>query len=130
MAKKEAFKFGNFMEQVYGFAQSVKSGDLIFVAGQTAFMDDGSIAGVGDMAVQMRTAYENIAKVLEPFGAKITDVVDETLYVTDVMAAAGAALAVRSEFYGPECEVASSLIGVAALGMPELMIEIRCTARV
>ncbi|MEX0875805.1 MAG: RidA family protein [Actinomycetota bacterium] len=130
MANKEAFRFGNFMEEVYGFAQAVKAGDTIYVSGQTAFQTDGSIAGTGDMAEQMRAAYRNIEKVLREFGATMDDIVEETLYVTDIMGAAGAAHDVRGEFYGERYDVASTLIGVAALGLPDLLIEIRCTARV
>jgi 2-iminobutanoate/2-iminopropanoate deaminase len=128
MAAKETVKFGNFMEQVYGFSQAVRVGDTIHVAGQTAFGDEG-IVGVGDMAAQMREAYAAIGRVLARFGATYADIVDETLYVTDPMAAATVALEVRGEVYGPDFEVASSLIGVQALGAPELMIEIKCTAQ-
>lgn len=128
MATKETVKLGNFMEQAYGFSQAVKVGDTIHVAGQTAFADDG-IVGVGDMAAQMREAYAAIGRVLAAFGATHADIVDETLYVTDPMAAAMASLEVRGEVYGPDFEVASSLIGVQALGAPELMIEIKCTAQ-
>jgi enamine deaminase RidA (YjgF/YER057c/UK114 family) len=130
MAAKEPVFFGDFMEQVYGFAQAVKAGDTIYVAGQTAFKETGEIDGVGDMAAQMRRAYANIARVLEKVGATVDDIVDETLYVTDIMAAATVALEVRKEVYGGRFEVASSLVQVAQLGLPDLMIEIKCTAHV
>ncbi len=64
------------------------------------------------------------------FGAEPSDVVDETLFVTDVMAAATCAKEVRGEVYGEAFAVASTLIGVAALGSPDLMIEIKCVAHV
>ena len=129
MVARQTVKFGNFMEQAYGFSQAVKVGDTIYVAGQTAFGDDG-IVGVGDMAAQMREAYAAIGRVLAALAATHADIVEETLYVTDPMAAAMASLDVRGEVYGPDFEVASSLIGVQALGAPELMIEIKCTAHV
>ena len=47
----------------------VKVGDTVFVSGQTAFQDDGTIDGEGDMATQMRRAYANIARALEGVGA-------------------------------------------------------------
>ena len=64
------------------------------------------------------------------FGAEPSDVVDEVLFVTDMMAAATCAKQVRGEVYGESFEVASTLIGVAALGSPDLMIEIKCVAHV
>ena len=127
--EREPVHFGSFGEEFYGFAEAVKVGDTIYVAGQTAMGDDGSIAGGDDMAEQMRAAYRAIARALAPYGATLADVVDETLYVTDVMAAASVAKVVRESFYGPEFAVASSLIGVAALGLPGILIEVKCIAR-
>ena len=129
-AAKEVQNFGTVAEDAYGFAQAVRSGDTIFVSGQTAFTPEGRIEGEGDMAAQMRQAYANIAALLDRYGATLADVVEEVLYVTDTRAAGAVAREVRGEAYGGRFELASSLIGVQALGAPQLMIEIRCTARV
>ena len=128
MSETQVARFGNFMEEVYGCAQAVRRGDAVYVAGQTAMGDDGSVAGPGDMAVQMRQAYLGIGRALAQVGAGFPDVVEETLFVTDVMAAATVAADVRREFYGPDFPVASTLVEVRALGSPELVIEIKCTA--
>ena len=127
---KEPFQTGSWAEQAWGFAQAVKVGDTIYVSGQTAFMDDGSIDGVGDMAVQMTRAYAGIAGVLESFGATMANVVEETLFVTDMMAAATVGHDVRDQAYGGRFDLASTLVQVQALGAPELMVEIKCLARV
>jgi 2-iminobutanoate/2-iminopropanoate deaminase len=129
-ARKEARSFGNVMEDAYGFSQAVKVGDTIYVSGQTAMGDDFSVVGGGDMAAQMREAYAGVARVLAMYGAEMSDVVDEVLFVTDTTAAATCAKSVRHEVYGPSFEVASTLIGVAALGSSELMIEIKCVAHI
>ena len=127
---KQARGFRNVMEDAYGFSQAVRVGDIIYVSGQTAMGDDFSVTGGDDMAAQMRAAYAAITRVLELYGAGMADVVDEVLFVTDTMAAATCAKAVRAEVYGEAFEVASTLIGVAALGSPDLMIEIKCVAHV
>jgi enamine deaminase RidA (YjgF/YER057c/UK114 family) len=129
-AAKDARSFGNMMEEAYGFSQAVRVGDTIYVAGQTAMGDDFTAIGGADMAAQMREAYAGVARVLATYGAAMSDVVDEVLFVTDTMAAAMCAKAVRTEVYGESFEVASTLIGVAALGSPDLMIEIKCVAHV
>ena len=126
---KQIRNLGWFGEEAYGFAQAVKVGDTVYVSGQTAFLPEGGTAGVGDMQAQMRQAYVGIAQLLKAYGADMSNVVDETLYVTDMAAAASVARKVRGEAYGEVFEVASSLIGVQALGAPDLMIEIKCTAR-
>jgi len=127
---KDARTFGNFMEEAYGFSQAVRVGDVIYVSGQTAMGEDFAAIGGDDMAAQMREAYAGVTRVLAMFGAAPSDVVDEVLFVTDVMAAATCAKQVRGEVYGESFEVASTLIGVAALGSPDLMIEIKCVAHV
>ncbi len=126
---KQIRNLGWFGEEAYGFAQAVKVGDTVYVSGQTAFLPEGGIVGQGDMEVQMRQAYVGVAQLLQAYGADMSNVVDETLYVTDMAAAASVARKVRGEAYGEVFEVASSLIGVQALGAPDLMIEIKCTAR-
>jgi 2-iminobutanoate/2-iminopropanoate deaminase len=130
VADKQARTFGNLMEVAYGFSQGVRVGDVVYVAGQTAMGDDFGVVGVGSMEAQMRAAYASVARVLAMFDASTTDVVEETLYVTDMMAAVTCAKQVREEIYGATFEVASSLIGVSGLGSPELMIEIKCIAHV
>lgn len=127
---RQTVHFGGFGEQLYGYAQAVKAGDTVYVAGQTASNDDGSTHGEGDMAAQMETAYANVARVLSDCGATMADVVDEILFVTDVRAAATVGLEVRTRAYGGTPEVASTLIGVSALAIPSLMIEIKVTAKV
>ncbi len=127
---KRVENFGTVVEDAYGFSQAVRSGDTVYVSGQTAFTPEGRIEGEGDMAAQMRQAYANIAALLARYGATLDDVVEEVLYVTDVAAAGAVAREVRGEAYGDRFELASSLIGVQALGAPQLLIEIRCTARV
>ena len=130
MSAKEARAFGNAMESAYGFSQAVRFGDVLYVSGQTAMGDDFSVTAPGDMEAQMRAAYASIARVLAMFDAGMEDVVDETLYVTDMMAAVTCAKQVREEIYGEGFAVASSLIGVAELGSQDLVIEIKCVAHV
>jgi enamine deaminase RidA (YjgF/YER057c/UK114 family) len=130
-AEREIANFGSFMEgDVYGFAQAVKSGDTIYVSGQTAMAPDGKLVAKGDMEGQMREAYANIARILAKLGASLADVVDETLYVADMNAAVRCAGRVRKQVYGGRFALASSLVGVAGLGSPDILIEIKCTARV
>jgi 2-iminobutanoate/2-iminopropanoate deaminase len=128
---KDIRNFGILAERSYGYAQAVKSGRTIYVSGQTASGDDGGTGagGPGDMATQMQAAYAKVKRVLQGYGATIDQVVDETLFVTDMAAALAVAGTVRHDVYGEDIAVASTLCGVAALGGPGLMIEIKCVAR-
>jgi len=130
VAEREVLHTESFGEQIYGFAQAVRVGGLIHVSGQTAMSDEGTILGEGDMATQMREAYNAIDRVLVTFGATCHDVVDETLFVTDYLAAAAVAREVREAVYGARFDVASTLVEVASLGLPGMLIEIKCTAQI
>lgn len=127
---KESKGLGMSWEKEYGYAQAVKVGDTIYLSGQISHDDKGNIVGVGDMEAQMRQAWANIEKVLAQYGASIDNVVDEVVFVTDIEAAYLAAVKLRSELFRGRPVVASTLIQIQRLAFPELMIEIKCTARV
>ncbi len=130
---KQAAFLGGEAERRYGYAQAVRAGDTVSVSGQVARGEDGALVGAGDMAAQLRAVYANIARALAPFGADLSDVVEEVVYVTDVAAASRVGGEVRHEAYGvapgEPIAVASTLVQVVALAHPDFMVEIRCTAR-
>lgn len=127
---KEAMSFGMPWEKEYGYAQSVKVGDTIYVSGQVSHDDDGNIVGQGDMEAQMRQAYANIRKVLSQYGATMDNIVDEILFVTDMNNAFAAAVKCRNEVFFGSPVVASTIVQIQRLAFPELMIEIKCVAKV
>jgi enamine deaminase RidA (YjgF/YER057c/UK114 family) len=122
---KDVRRTGAFGEELYGFAQAVRVGDTIHISGQTA---SGDGDGPGDMTAQMTAAYAKITDLLASYGATIADVVDETLFVTDMRTGIPAAIEVRRAVYGPDFDVASTIVEVRALGGPDLLVEIKCTA--
>jgi len=117
-------------EKEYGYAQAVKVGDTIHVSGQVSHDDKGNIVGRGEMEVQMRQAYENIRKLLTQYGATLNNVVDETLFVTDMDAAFTAAVKCRQDIFSGTPVIASTIVQIQRLAFPELMIEIRCVAKI
>jgi 2-iminobutanoate/2-iminopropanoate deaminase len=101
---KETKSLGMPWEKEYGYAQAVKVGDTIYVSGQVSHDDKGNIVGRGDMEVQMRQAYANIQNVLAQYGVKMENMVDETLFVTDMDAAFAATVKCRQDvFFGTPC---------------------------
>jgi 2-iminobutanoate/2-iminopropanoate deaminase len=127
---KEPKNLGMPWEKDYGYSQAVRVGDTIYLSGQVSHDDKGNILGHGNMEAQMRQAYVNIKKVLAQYGATMENVVDETLFVTDMDAAFAAVPKARKEHYGANPVVASTIVQIQRLAFPELMIEIRCVARV
>ena len=116
-------------EQEYGYAQAVKVGDTIYVSGQVSHDEQGEFVGVGDIEAQMRQAYANMKKVLAAYGATIDNVIDETVFTTDMKAAFEAATKCRKEIFSGTPAVASTIVQIERLAFPELMIEIKCVAK-
>lgn len=111
-----------------GYAHAVTaSGKLAFVSGQVAFDASGQLVGPGDLAAQTAQALRNLHGVLGALGADWPDVVRFTWYVLDV----GSVQVIRDtrdEFIRPSLgdrpNPASTLVQVAALFRPELLIEV------
>lgn len=78
----------------------------------------------------MRQAYVNIKKVLSQYGPTMQNVVDEILFVTEMDAAFAAVPKARKAHYPANPVVASTIVQIQRLAFPELMIEIRCGAKV
>jgi enamine deaminase RidA (YjgF/YER057c/UK114 family) len=127
---KEAKSFDMPWEKEYGYAQAIKVEDTIYVSGQVSHDDKGNIVGRGDMETQMRQAYENIQKLLTQYGATLKNVVDEVLFVTNMDAAFAAAVKCRQEIFSGAPVIASTIIQIQRLAFPELMIEIKCVAKI
>ncbi len=117
-------------EQEYGYSQAVRVGDTIYLSGQVSHDDTGKIVGLGDMETQMRRAYANVQKVLARYGATMADIVDEVLFVTDMDAAFVARVKCRQEVFSGNPVVASTIVQIQRLAFPDLMIEIKCIAKV
>lgn len=128
--KKETKNFGMPWEETYGYSQAVKVSDTIYLSGQVSHDDDGKIVGKGNMESQMLQAYENIKKLLAKYGATIDNIVDEILFVTDMEAAFKAAVNVRKTVFSGNPAVASTIVQIERLAFPELLIEIRCVAKI
>ena len=76
----DKFGFGVGWEKDFSYAQGVKTGNLIFVAGQLAHgqtVDDKGMPEfyMGDFEQQLRATLENVKAVLANYGATMDDVV-------------------------------------------------------
>ncbi len=97
-------------------------GEQVFVAGQVARTAEGKIAGPDDMYEQARICFDKIANLMEAAGGKMGDVVTLNIYVTDMSRNAEVWRARAERFKGDF--PTSTLVQVAALGTPEILVEI------
>ena len=125
---KETQNFGMAWEQGFAYSQAVKVGDTIYLAGQISHDENGNTVGIGDVEAQMRQCYANIETLLARYGATMDNIVDETIFVIDMEAALAAASCRREIF--PDAQVALTAVQVSKLASPDLLIEIKCVAKV
>src|SRR3989304_8489947 len=57
------------------FAQAIKTGNTIYLAGQVAWDENGNLVGKGDFEAQERQTFENIKRILQAAGASMKDIV-------------------------------------------------------
>lgn len=98
----------------------------VYLAGRTSRTLDGDVACKGDMRGQIREVCKAIQIALESVGANFADVTRTITYTTD-MNAYFAAIDERFKFFKPPLPT-STLIGVARLAMPEMLVEIEVEA--
>ena len=68
----------------FSHGYEIKSGRLLFVAGQVAKDAEGQVVGKGDVIAQFRKTCENVREVVTAAGGHMSDVVKLTIYVLDV----------------------------------------------
>lgn len=64
------------------YSQTVRTGDLVFSAGQGGFGDDGELVGP-DFGAQLRQTFANVDAVLRQQDAGLHSVVKLTVYLVD-----------------------------------------------
>ncbi|MFE2294853.1 RidA family protein [Streptomyces sp. NPDC059452] len=112
---------------------SVATGSkLVFLAGQVARDADGQPVGEGDLAAQVEQCYLNIATALAGVGGSFGDVAKLTVYVVDwspeKMPLLGEGVGRAAAKLGIDPVKPITLLGVAALGEPDLLVEVEATA--
>jgi enamine deaminase RidA (YjgF/YER057c/UK114 family) len=86
------------------------------------------LVGPGDLGAQTAQALANLKAVIEAAGATPADVVRVRTYVVNHSPEAfGPVLTEMAKFYGDAQPAPNTWIGVAALAMPDFMIEIEAT---
>ncbi|TFV52395.1 RidA family protein [Blastococcus sp. TF02A_35] len=112
---------------------SVSTGTrIVHLAGQVARTADGEPVGAGDLAAQVAQAYLNVATALAAAGATFDDVAALTVYVVDwspeKLQDLGAGVVSVADRLGGSPVRPVTLVGVSALGEPDLLVEVQAVA--
>ncbi|MFE9393030.1 RidA family protein [Streptomyces sp. NPDC006784] len=112
---------------------SIASGSrLVFVAGQVSWDAEGTTVGEGDLAAQVEQCYRNIGTALAEVGGTFENVAKLTFYVVDwtpdKMPRLMEGVSRGAAATGAASTPPATLLGVAALDIPEHLVEIEATA--
>lgn len=110
-----------------GYSRAVTVGDGCWVAGTTDAGPDGTSRHPGDVAAQARATIAIIERALLDAGFTLADVVRTRMFITDP-SHADALVAVHGEVFAA-VRPAATLVTVAGLMHPSLLVEIEAEAR-
>jgi 2-iminobutanoate/2-iminopropanoate deaminase len=109
------------------YTHIVKSGKLLFIAGQTGTNAEGKVVGAG-MKEQVEQVYTNLLTALKSQGADLSHVVKTTTYVTSITEFRSPEVAaVRAKYVGAN-PPANTLVQIQQLADPAFKVEIEATA--
>ncbi len=110
----------------YSPAVITEGGRIVWLAGHLATEDEDGNSLQGDFDGQVRCIFRKLAATLEETGGALGDIVTMTVFITDV-ANNTRLVELRKEFFADDYP-ASTLVTVAALNRPEMMVEIQAVA--
>jgi enamine deaminase RidA (YjgF/YER057c/UK114 family) len=106
-------------------APGLRVGDMLYCSGQLGFGPDGALPT--DMEAQITNAFEAVKSVLEAAGASFAEVVEMSSFHVGLQSQLEVFARVRDR-YVPAPYPAQTAVGVAELGAPGALVEIRVTA--
>lgn len=110
------------LEKEYGYSHAVMIGRHLKISGAVSMTDAGIIIGPGNMGIQVKNCYSDLAKILKHYGCTYDDVVAENIYttnMTDFMKVSG----FRNSIYQKQFPTGTWL-EVKGLALPGQVIEI------
>lgn len=120
---------GLFHNPAFSQVVSATGTRTIYTAGQVAIDELGALVGGNDLAAQTTQAMHNVKLALAAAGADFKHVVKITTYVVNYRPELRSVISgARAPFFAGSTPPASTLLGVAALALPEWLIEIEAVA--
>ncbi|TAJ23349.1 MAG: RidA family protein [Reyranella sp.] len=112
----------------FGFTNCVREGSVLYLSGISAIDPDGKVVG-DDIATQTAYTYRNIGLVLRAGGSDLDRILQMTSFVVDLARNGGPYVKARQKIL-TKPTFTSATIGISALMVPGLLLEVQCTAAI
>ena len=120
-ARRREFLLPALAAPISHYCDAVRFDDTLYISGIPPLDAQGRVVSE-DPAAQTRQVFENMKLILDAAGATFADVLRVTVYLTDVDDRTKIN-PVRKEYFGA-ARPACTLIGVKALAIPSMIVEI------
>ena len=111
--------------ETFQYSPAVTASGLVFIAGQIGLRPDGTIPA--DPKEQIQLAFERLGAILKSLDLDFTRVVELVSYHVDLSAQLADFRAVKEQYIKSDFP-AWTILGVASLARPELVVEIKAIA--
>jgi len=111
----------------YSHVVEARGGRTLYIAGQVAVDQNGTLVGPGDFRAQAKQVFENLKSRLAEAGASFKDVVKLNYYVTDA-SDVQALRDIRNNYVNTQSPPASTLVVVKGLVRQDYLLEIEAIA--
>jgi enamine deaminase RidA (YjgF/YER057c/UK114 family) len=117
---------GVFPYEQFGFTNCVRHGDTLYLSGVASLDAAGQVIGT-DIEAQTIQTYANIERILTASGSGLDRILQMTSFVVDLGRNGQGYVATRAKILR-QPTYTSAVIGVSALMMTGLLVEVQCCA--
>jgi enamine deaminase RidA (YjgF/YER057c/UK114 family) len=111
--------------RTFNYAPAVAAGGLLFIAGQIGIRADGSVPD--SVEEQIDLAFQRLGAILQAAGLGFGDLVELVSYHVDIDRQLTAFREIKDRYIKDEAPT-WTILGVAALARPTLLVEIKAVA--
>lgn len=115
----------------FGYSRAVlveQPSRWLMVAGHESRDDDGGIAHEGDIRGQIETTFTRLEETIVKAGFTLADVVQLHIFTTDIKQMTENYYALTGILAAKNCTPTSTMVEVAALSDPKMLLEIEAVA--
>jgi len=114
----------------YSQVAEIKSGKLVYIAGQVPFDKSGNLVGTEDVLAQAEQVFLNIKAAIEAAGGNFSEVVKLNYFCVEAVdpSLTPQILKVRDRFVDTKNPPVSTFVVVKRLARPEWLIEVEAVA--